>query len=325
MKILESTKFSNKPGKPLVLTIGNFDGVHLAHRALLDTVVKTAERLGGLSGALTFEPHPLKVLLKNPNIKLLATSKERAALIEQSRIELLFWLRFDDALAGTSARDFVTRVLYNDLRIAALVAGHDYSLGRDKEGNLAFLQEIGAELGFDVIEVPRQEVDGIVVSSTKVRECLLNGNIGLASDLLGRPYSITGTVGRYSGRGHGLGFPTANLVSIETLLPQNGVYITQSHVDGGTFHSVTNIGHHPTFFSETTSVETHILDHQIDLYGKSVKISFLKRLRPERRFSSREELIRQICSDVDQAREFFHIQEHESLNRRSVDYKSVKA
>ncbi len=326
MQILESTKFSNERAKPLVLTIGNFDGVHLAHRALLAAVVRTAKELGGVPGAITFVPHPLKVLLKNPDIKLLTTLKDRAALIEQSGIELLFRLRFDDALAGTSARDFVKNVLHDDLRIAALVVGPGYSLGRNKEGNLAFLQETGIRFGFDVIEVPRQDVDGTIVSSTKIRECLLNGDIGLASRLLGRPYSITGTVDRCSGRGHGLGFPTANLVAVETLLPQNGVYITQSDVDGRTYHSVTNIGHHPTFFSETTAVETHILDHRIDLYGESVKISFLKRLRPEHRYASREELIRQICSDIDVAREFFHLQDQERLESSfTVEKRRVKA
>jgi len=317
MQILKTTKFLNKRAKPLVLTIGNFDGVHLAHQALLDAVVTTARKLGGIPGAITFVPHPLKVLLKNPDIKLLTTLKDRAALINKSGIELLFRLRFDDALARTSSHDFVTSVLYGELRISALVVGHDYCLGRNKEGNLAFLQEIGSKLGFDVIEVPRQKMNGIIVSSTKVRECLLNGDIRLASRLLGRPYSITGTVHRCSGRGHGLGFPTANLVGIETLLPQNGVYITRSHVSGRTFHSVTNIGRHPTFFSEAPSVETHILDHQIDLYGKSIKIAFLKRTRAEHRYSSREELIRQICSDVDTAREFFHLQEQERLESSS--------
>jgi len=311
MQIFEAIEFSGRRTEPLVLTIGNFDGVHLGHKALLAAVVKAAESLNALPGAMTFVPHPLKVLLKNPDIKLLTTLKDRAALIEQSGIKQLFRLRFDEAIAKTCARDFVAEVLYRNLRIRALVIGHDYSLGRNKEGNLAFLREIGGELSFDVIEGPRLEVDGIIVSSTKIRECLLNGDIKLASQLLGRPYSIMGTVGRCSGRGHGLGFPTANSVDVETLLPQNGVYITETYIDEQLFHSVTNIGHHPTFFSETPSVETHLIDQRIDVYGKSITTYFIEKLRAEHRYRSRERLIRQICSDVDAARRFFHLREQE--------------
>ncbi len=311
MQIFEAIEFSNRRAEPLVLTIGNFDGVHLGHKALLAAVVKTAERLHALPGAMTFVPHPLKVLLRNPDIKLLTTLKDRAALIEQSGIKRLFRLKFDEAMAKTCARDFVVEVLHHNLRITALVIGHDYSLGRNKDGDLAFLRKIGSELCFDVIEGPRQEVDGMVVSSTKIRECLLNGDIRLASRLLGRPYSITGKVDRCSGRGHGLGFPTANLVDVETLLPQNGVYITESYVDGRTFRSVTNIGHHPTFFSGTSSVETHLIDERIDVYGKSVTTFFIERMRAEHRYASREKLIRQICSDVDTARRFFRLREQE--------------
>ncbi|MBN1591610.1 MAG: bifunctional riboflavin kinase/FAD synthetase [Candidatus Coatesbacteria bacterium] len=311
MQIFEALEFSGKRTEPLVLTIGNFDGVHLGHRALLLEVVRAAERLGAIPSAMTFVPHPLKVILKNPEIKLLTTPEDRASLIESIGIERLFRLKFDEETARTGARDFVINVLHRNLQIAALVVGHDYTLGRNKEGNLQFLQNMGQELGFDVMEGPRQEVDGVVVSSTKIRECLLNGDILLANRLLGRPYSISGMVDKCSGRGHGLGFPTANSIDIKTLLPQNGVYITESCIDGRMFRSVTNIGHHPTFFTGKSSVETHLIDERLDVYGKSITTFFIKRIRAEHRYESREQLIRQICSDVDTARRFFHALERE--------------
>jgi len=307
MQIFETIERWPKQAEPLVVTIGNFDGVHIGHQGLLRAVVETASRLGALPGAITFVPHPLKVLLENPDIKLLTTLKERAALIAQSGIKMLFRLKFDHSLAKTSARDFVTRILHERLHIAALVVGPGYTLGRGKEGNVRFLKEVGAELAIEILQVPPRQIDGVVVSSTKIRECLLNGDIGLANRLLGRPYAITGTVTKCAGRGLGLGFPTANILGVEVLLPQNGVYITQSQVGGRILNSVTNIGHHPTFFSEATSVESHIIDHRADLYGKVVKTAFLSRIRPEHRFASREELIRQICSDIDFARDFFRL------------------
>ncbi|RLC48326.1 MAG: hypothetical protein DRH70_01250 [Candidatus Coatesbacteria bacterium] len=316
MQIFERIEGWPKHADPLVVAIGNFDGVHIGHQALLRSVVETASRLGAVPGAITFVPHPLKVLLANPDIKLLTTLKERAALIAQSGIEMLFRFKFDRSLANTSARDFVTGILHGRLHIAGLVVGPRYALGRDREGNIDFLREVGAELGIEILQVPPQQVDGIVASSTKIRECLLNGEIGLANRLLGRPYSITGTVGRCAGRGLGLGFPTANILGVEVLLPQNGVYITQSQIGERILNSVTNIGHHPTFYSETTSVESHMLDYRADLYGKVVKTAFLRRIRPEHRFPSREELIRQICSDIDFARDFFRLR-HKAPGRVS--------
>ena len=307
MRVFETIERWPKRAEPLVVTVGNFDGVHIGHQCLLSSVVEAAGRLGALPGAITFVPHPLKVLLENPDIKLLTTLKDRAALIARSGIKMLFRLKFDHSVARTRARDFVTRILHERLHITALVVGPGYTLGRDKKGNVRFLKKLGAELGIEIIQVPPQQIDGVVVSSTKIRECLLNGEIDLADRLLGRPYSITGTVTKCAGRGLALGFPTANILGVEVLLPQNGVYITQSQIGGRILNSVTNIGHHPTFFSEATSVESHMIDHRADLYGKVVTTTFLSRIRPEHRFSSREELIRHICSDIDFARDFFRL------------------
>ena len=305
MKVFESTRtFGEKIG-PVVLTIGNFDGVHIGHQALLSAVVREAERLSARPAAITFSPHPLKVLLGNPNIKLLTTEQEKEALIERLGIGLLFRLKFDEQMAATRARDFVCNHLHRNLSISALIVGHDYTLGRNREGDVRFLKQIGAQLGFEVVELSPVRMDGLTVSSTKIRECIVNGDISLANRMLGRPYSLRGLVDRCSGRGHSLGFPTANLVSTETVLPQNGVYITQVILGSKTLPAVTNVGHHPTFYSEKTRVETHIIDDRIDLYGKEVSILFLERIRPERRFGSREELIRQICSDVNRARQYF--------------------
>ncbi|MCD6327336.1 bifunctional riboflavin kinase/FAD synthetase [bacterium] len=306
MRVYDTTDLSREIASPLVVTIGNLDGVHLGHQTLLRKVVDVAKNLNAKPGAITFIPHPLKVLLSNPDIKLLTTLDDKQRLVEQLGIEFLIRMKFDEALAKTSARDFMTKHLFRDLDLVALVIGHDYSLGRNQEGNFAFLQAIGNELGKEIIMVPPVKYKGITVSSTKIRECLVNGHIELANGLLGREYTITGTVQKCTGRGHVLGFPTANLEDISTLLPQNGVYVTELQVDGQQpLPSATNIGHHPTFYTETPTVEAHIIDNEVELYDQTVRLSFFKRIRAERRFRKRERLIRQICSDVDTARDFF--------------------
>lgn len=319
MRIIENTNIPTEIIEPLVLTIGNFDGVHIGHRALLQKVVDEAERLNAVPAAITFVPHPLKVLLHNPEIKLLTSAQHKVKLIEQSGIELLIRLKFDETLARTPARDFVMNYLCKDLRIRTLVVGHDYTLGHKKEGNLGFLQDIGRRAGFDMIEVAPVDVDDRLVSSTNIRECLLNGDIAMANKMLGRDYSITGDVTQCAGRGRSLGFPTANLIGIETLLPQNGVYIIEAEIDGNVFHSVANIGHHPTFYTKTTTVEVYVIDREIDLQGKRIGVYFLKRLRPEHRYASREDLIKQICSDVETARRFFRLRDAKKGDNGSRD------
>ena len=310
MRIL-GTKDLSQLTDPLVVTIGNLDGVHIGHQALLRTVVETARERGALPAAITFLPHPLKVLLLNPDIKLLTRLEDKQNLISRLGIELLIRMQFDEELAKMSARGFLQEHFCQYAKLSALVVGHNCALGHKKEADPSALEQIGHELGFEVIVVPPVLHDEMVVSSTRVRECLVNGHIGLVGSLLGRPYDIVGKVAQFSGRGRVLGFPTANLVGIETLQPQNGVYITQLKVEGTDtwLPSATNIGHHPTFYSERATVETHIIDSRVDLYGKEVRLAFLKRLRPERRFSNREKLISQICADINVTRAYFRERE----------------
>ncbi len=285
------------------VTIGNFDGVHLGHQRLFDEVVEKASRHNGTSVVVTFDPHPLKVL-RPDGIKLISTLEQKEELIEQAGIDVLVIIPFSKEFASISADEFVDSLLVGAVGVRELVIGYDYGFGRGREGNIDFLKKKGGMHGFPVTVVDAYYENEMLVSSTKVRELVIEGRMDDVRRLLGRFYQIRGDVQRGRQRGGRIiGFPTANLqVLEEDLCPKRGVYVTQVIYDGKCFGGVSNIGCNPTFGENELVAETHIFDFADDIYGKPIRINLLQHLRGEKKFSGPEELSAQIQKDILTAR-----------------------
>jgi riboflavin kinase/FMN adenylyltransferase len=281
------------------VTIGNFDGVHLGHQKLFDQVVARARQDKGTSVAITFDPHPLKVLSPQ-GIRLISTTPQKIELIERAGIDVLVIIPFNRTVAVTTAVNFVDQVLLERVGMCDLVVGYDYAMGKGRQGDTAFLQRQGEEKGFSVMVMPAHYEQGMLVSSSRIRELVAAGKMRDVRRLLGRYYQIRGDVqwGRQRG-GKLLGFPTANLsLSEEDLCPKRGVYVTQVIYDGRQYGGVSNIGYNPTFGDTGLVAETHIFDFNADIYGRPLKINLLRHLRGEITFSGPEALIRQIHRDI---------------------------
>ena len=293
-----------------VLTVGNFDGIHLGHRAILDTVRSRARALGGAAVVYTFDPHPRKVLQPDRATKLLTTLEQRLELLEQTGVDVVVVERFTRDFARTSAEDFIREVIHARIRPLEVYVGYDFHFGRDREGSMRLLTELGPRLGFSVTIIPEVRVDGGDVNSTRIRERLGAAHVEEANAMLGRAYTVRGRVARGDARGRTLGFPTANLEPENEVLPGAGVYAGRlSLLDAGTppagagFGAVTNVGTRPTFRDGgELLVEAHLLGFSGDLYGRRVELSFEAHLRAERRFPSAEALREQIQADVAAAR-----------------------
>ena len=283
------------------VTIGNFDGVHLGHQALVRRTLEVCGARGLTCVAVTFRPHPRTVLTPERPHAPLSTRAERFALLERLGVRHILELPFTRELAALTPEDFVRRYLL-PLRPRELVVGHDFSLGRGRSGHPELLQRLGRDMGFGVEQVSAVLCDGAPVSSTRLRRCLAEGDVALARRLLGRPYAVSGQVAHGEGRGRDLGFPTANLDGAATLLPANGVYAVRAHCGGRRLDGVTNIGRKPTFGGERLSVETFLLDTEGDFYGEDLRLDFVARLRGEERFPDAAALSRQIGADVTLAR-----------------------
>jgi riboflavin kinase/FMN adenylyltransferase len=287
-----------------VATIGNFDGVHLGHRAILDRVCQRALELGGQAVAITFTPHPVKVLRPEVNLPLLTTQDQKLNLLAEAGLDSVVVLPFTRDFAALSAREFVKQYFYDRLRAREVVVGHDYCFGKGREGNIDLLREMGAVHGFTVQVVWAVEVQGAIVSSSLIRAMLRLGKVAEASQLLGRIYSVAGRVVQGKGRGAKLlGVPTANILTPNELLPAGGIYAVQVHRGDAMLSGVANIGTCPTFDNEELSLEVHLLDFSEDLYGESLELHFVARLREEQRFPSIDALAAQIHADIAAARQ----------------------
>ena len=286
-----------------MVAIGNFDGVHLGHRSLFDLAIAKARELGLRAAVLTFCPHPLKLLFPDRRIFLITSYERKADLIATCGIDNLVIAPFDHQFANLTANEFVKKVLVQHLGAAVVVVGDNYTFGRNREGSLSHLQELGRDWGFKVVVAPPCLVDGELVSSTKIREAIMQGEIEKASRFLGRPCAIVGRVGRGKGRGQGIGFPTANLVSEVELYPKEGVYAVWVEHQGRRYKGVVNIGYNPTFADTGLTVEAHILDFDQDLYDQELKIIFVKHLRSEKTCSGIDELRQLIAADVSKSRQ----------------------
>ena len=310
MKIIEDVEHIDINLKNTALTIGNFDGVHIGHQALLHTVVERADSIGGLSMALTFEPHPMRVLSAGEHPPLITLKEQKAELIARTGIDILVRIPFTREFAAISARAFVEDLLVRRLGMRVMVVGKDYAFGRNREGNLDLLKKWAPELNYDVIVVGWiQALNGLAgrISSTRVRELVMEGDMEAAKKLLGRYYQIRGTVA--TGRNRGgrlLGFPTANIVLQDELSPKLGIYAVTVEHGGKTLKGVANIGFSPTFDDHLFTVEVHILDFKQNIYGDIIKVNFIKRLRDEIKFKSIDALAEQIRLDIVHARELLN-------------------
>jgi len=291
------------PLRSPVLTIGNFDGIHRGHQSLFQKVRERAGALQGTSLVITFTPHPARVLRPSKAPPQIVADENKVALIFESGIDVVLALPFSREFAQISARDFVRDILIEKIQMKEIVVGYDYTFGRKREGNILLLQQWGQEFGFSLHIHPPVTIGSHVVSSTRIRELITSGAMEEAALLLGRPFCLTGTI--ITGKGIGrslLGIPTANLDPLETLLPQRGVYVVRLVKEKGSFFGVTNVGFNPTFAGKHISVETYLLDFDGDLYGKKIKLFFLKRLRGEKTYPGPEALKAQIGKDIDQAK-----------------------
>lgn len=287
---------------PSNLTIGNFDGVHLGHQALIRALIADARAAGRQAGVLTFHPHPAAVLRPNPDHRYLTTIDQRLEVFSQLALDFAIVYPFSRATAATPARQFMAQ-LHTALRLASLWVGPDFALGRNREGNVESLREFGAIDGYTVHTIDPQLLGDGEVRSGRIRGDLLEGNVESAARQLGRFYEIEGEVVDGAHRGRTIGFPTANLaVPDDRLLPGNGVYATWATVAGQRRASVTNIGVRPSFDNGQRTVETHLLDFHGDLYGQQLALQFVARLRPEMRFPGIDALRDQIGRDVASAR-----------------------
>jgi riboflavin kinase/FMN adenylyltransferase len=291
-----------------VATIGNFDGVHRGQRAILDRTVARAEELGVPAVVVTFQPHPLSVLSPERAPVPLTTPKQKEALLEEAGIAVILVVRFTPEFAKVPARQFVREFLHDRLGLQEIYVGEDFVFGHQREGNLELLQGMGSELGFAAHGVTELTQGGERISSTRIRRALGEGKTAEAAEMLGRPYSIAGTIARGDRMGQKLGWPTINVVSENKLLPSDGVYAARVYFPSypATFDGVTNIGTRPTVYENYQRVvESHILDFKANVYGQRVELQFLKRLREERIFNSVMDLSAQIGRDVEATREYF--------------------
>jgi len=289
-----------------VVTIGNFDGVHWAHQKIFKKVIERARDLHGTSVAITFEPHPIKVMSPTKAKPLITLLEQKKELIINQGIDLLLIIAFSKKFAAISPRDFVKDILVDKLAVKEIVVGYDYAFGHNRQGNIEVLREMGSLFNFNVQQVDPVYVENDLVSSTSIRNLVMEGNVGGAEKLLGRNYQIRGKVIRGMNRGGSLlGYPTANLKFTDELIPKEGVYIVLINIDGKTYQGLTNIGYNPTFKNKALSVETYIFNLPAHIVNQKIKVNFLCRLRDEITFTSSKELSQQIDKDVNQAREFF--------------------
>jgi riboflavin kinase/FMN adenylyltransferase len=286
-----------------VVTIGNFDGHHYGHRALLGQVVETARRHSGTALVLTFDPHPVKILAPHVNLQFLTPPEEKLAHFEAAGIDEVVFLEFTAGFAGLSPAQFAKQVLRDGIGTRELFVGEHFAFGKGRAGRIADLLELGAQLGFRVHPMPPVTVDGEVVSSTRIRQLIQASDVRKAVRLLGRPYVIEGTVIPGSHRGTELGWPTANLrLPAGRVIPPDGVYAAQTLWNHRILNSVVYIGTRPTFGAGERLLEVSILDERLDLYGESIRVEFRSFIREDRAFASADELTRQIALDVEAAR-----------------------
>ncbi|HEX2172036.1 MAG TPA: bifunctional riboflavin kinase/FAD synthetase [Dehalococcoidia bacterium] len=309
--VRELTEF--RPDRPVTLTIGVFDGVHLGHQHLIREVVRRARAANRLAGVITFYPHPRLVLQPDMTPAYLTSLDDRIRLIRWLGVDRVATLNFTRELAQLSPVEFLDLV-QSHLRVEELVVGHDFALGRNRTGTLGTLQQLGRLRNFAVHGVGPFHVDGLTVSSTLIRQAIQEGDMAAAARYLGRYFCLEGEVIHGDQRGRTIGFPTANLtLPPKRIQPATGIYVTETVIDGRTYGSVTNVGYRPTVNNRGFLIEANVFDFSGDLYGKIIRVDLIHRLREEKKFGSLAELTAQIARDAEDAREF--LRRRPALNR----------
>ena len=306
MELIKHFDKIEKPYKNAVITIGNFDGVHLGHQALFHEVIEKADAINGTSVVMTFEPHPVRVLKQNGHLALITIYEQKVELIESSGVDVLICVPFTKGFATISAKEFVQDVLLKSIGMKAIIVGKDYTFGKNREGDIDLLKTYAKDLGFDVIVADWIQASKNLpdrISSTRTRELIMEGKVDEAQKLLGRYYQVRGKV--ITGRNRGgklLGFPTANITLQNELCPKNGIYAVTVEYSGKIYQGVANIGFSPTFDDHIFSVEVLILDFNENIYGQKIRVNFVQRIRGEKKFSNIPELSDQIKKDIVRAR-----------------------
>ena len=305
MEILRSIPELERLRGPLFLAIGVFDGVHRGHQAVISTSADHAAASKGTPVVVTFDPHPEKVLRPQAAPHLLSATEHKIALIHTLGVEHLLIITFDKQFAATEPEDFVQKLVIHSKPLHEICVGHEWSFGKNRRGNLDLLKRLGAKFNFDVVGIPPVKVNGAVVSSTAIRQAIEKGDLAKAAEMLGREYTILGTVTRGDNLGKKIGFPTANLSAHSEQFPPNGVYVAEARIDGELYRGVINLGIRPTVSSGKSErvLEIHLFDFNRDIYGHDVEVRFLKFLRPEKKFQDLDTLVQQIRQDVEQARQ----------------------
>ena len=305
MQLIEGLDKLEKPFDHGVVTIGNFDGVHKGHQALFHQVIEKAEAVNGTSIAITFEPHPIRVLKKNGHPPLITLYEQKIELISRTGIDVLICIPFTKEFAAVSAADFIKKILFDRIGMRTIIIGEDYNFGKNRQGNLEMLKTFGSRLGFEVVLadwIISADGQNKRISSTRIRKMVSAGNVEKVQHLLGRPYQIRGTV--ETGRNRGgklLGFPTANVKLYDELCPKTGVYAVTVSYEGNLYKGVANIGYSPTFDDHIYTVEVHILDFDKDIYGQRIRVNFMNRIRDEKKFSGIDALSAQIKKDIEKS------------------------
>lgn len=298
---------SNKNDKKLqntAVTIGNFDGMHLGHQALIKTLVAKARADGLQSVVVTFEPQPLEFFAPDKAPSRLSTLDEKCQVLETLGVDAVYVLHFDAALAGQTAEAFIQHFLLQTLDVKALLIGRDFRFGRDRQGDVAMLQK----QIFDVNVIDDELLDGMRISSTELREALTKSDFDLARQMLGRDYTMTGEIVRGQMLGRKLGFPTMNIAPNRLKLPLHGIYVCTVHgIDNTVYQGAASIGWRPSVGNSKAWLEVYVLDYEGDLYGKTLTVTFLKKIRDEEKFESLDELTMQIKKDVEETRAYFAI------------------
>jgi riboflavin kinase / FMN adenylyltransferase len=288
-----------------VLSVGNFDGLHLGHQKILRQVIENAQAQRAIAGVITFDPHPLKVLRPGQAPPMVETIGQRLERFAATGLDAALVLRFDRALAALSPEEFVRGVLVEELKTAVVLVGQNFRFGHKQAGNVETLTDLGRRFGFAVHIVDPVVIDGEFVSSTGVRNAVAEGRVAHAARLLGRPFALTGDIVCGAGRGSTVLFPTLNLAPEQELLPKVGVYATETRLDGRLYRSATNVGFRPTFDGTLLSVESHLFDFSQEVAKGRLEVRFWERLRDERKFSGPAELRAQIAADLRETRDYF--------------------
>ena len=292
-------------GRRAVLSVGNFDGLHLGHQKILRQVIACAQQQKAIAGVITFDPHPLKVLRPGNAPPLVETIGQRMDRFAAIGLEAALVLRFDRALAELTPEEFVRGVLVEELKTAEVLVGQNFRFGHRQQGHVDTLRDLGLRFGFSVQIVEPVMIEGEFVSSTSVRSAIAEGRVAHAAYLLGRPFALTGEIVRGAGRGSTVLFPTLNLAPAQELLPKVGVYATENWVEGRWYRSATNVGFRPTFDGTLLGIESHLFDFSREVTKGRMEVRFCERLRDEKKFSGAAELRTQIAADLRDVLEYF--------------------